>query len=40
MGMIGYSFLAFDRWGFVTLGSYFASLAATWYSYRQVGHGQ
>lgn len=39
MGMIGYSFLAFDRWGFVTLGTYFLSLAATGYSYSRVGHG-
>ena len=39
MAMIGYSFLMGKPYGFVTLGTYFLSLFATWYSYAQVGHG-
>jgi hypothetical protein len=40
MAMIGYSFLIGKPYGFVTLGTYFLSLFATWYSYAKVGHGQ
>ena len=39
MAMIGYSFLIKRSYGFVTLGTYFLSLLATWYSYSKVGHG-
>lgn len=39
MGMIGYSFATGRVWGFVTLGTYFLSLLATWVSYATVGHG-
>jgi hypothetical protein len=39
MVMIGYSFLIGRPYGFVTLGTYFLSLLATWYSYAKVGHG-
>jgi hypothetical protein len=38
MGMIGYNFLVSMSFGYITLATYFLSLAATWYSYRQVGH--
>ena len=38
-GMIGYSFLINNIFGFITLGSYFLNLFATWYSYSKVGHG-
>jgi hypothetical protein len=37
--MIGYSFLANKRYGFVTLVTYFLSQIAALYSYLQVGHG-
>jgi hypothetical protein len=37
--MIGYSFLIGNAYGFVTLGTYFLGLFATWYSYAKVGHG-
>ncbi|HUY99109.1 MAG TPA: hypothetical protein VMU89_02070 [Thermomicrobiaceae bacterium] len=37
--MTGYAFLVGRTFGFVTLGSYFLCLAATWYSYAHVGHG-
>jgi len=37
--MIGYTFLINNRYGFITLITYFLSLAATAYSYSQVGHG-
>jgi hypothetical protein len=37
--MIGYAFLAGRTYGFITLITYFINLAATIYSYRQVGHG-
>lgn len=40
MAMIGYAFLTRKTYGFVTLGTYFLSLLATWYSYIKVGHGQ
>ena len=40
MAMIGYSFLIGKTFGFVTLGTYFLNLLATWYSYAKVGHGQ
>jgi hypothetical protein len=40
MAMIGYSFLIGKTCGFVTLGTYFLNLLATWYSYANVGHGQ
>jgi hypothetical protein len=40
MGMIGYAFLANERYGFVTLATYFLGLLATWYSYSRVGHGR
>lgn len=39
MGMIGYSFATGRALGFVTLGTYFLSLLATWISYAKVGHG-
>ena len=39
MAMIGYSFLIGKSYGFVTLGTYFLGLFATWYSYAKVGHG-
>jgi hypothetical protein len=39
MGMIGYSFGVGKPYGFVTLGTYFLNLLATWYSYSRVGHG-
>ena len=39
MGMVGYSFLAGDAFGVVTLITYFVQLGATVYSYRKVGHG-
>ncbi len=39
MGMIGYSFAIGRALGFVTLGTYFLSLLATWVSYARVGHG-
>ena len=38
MAMIGYSFLIEKIYGFVTLGTYFLGLFATWYSYSKVGH--
>lgn len=38
MAMIGYSFLIGKIYGFVTLGTYFLGLFATWYSYSKVGH--
>ena len=37
--MIGYTFLVNKTYGFITLVTYFLSLAATAYSYSQVGHG-
>jgi hypothetical protein len=37
--MIGYTFLIEKPYGFLTLVTYFLSLAATAYSYAQVGHG-
>jgi hypothetical protein len=40
MAMIGYSFLIGKTYGFVTLGTYFLGLFATWYSYSKVGHGK
>ena len=39
MAMIGYSFSIGKPFGFVTLGTYFLNLLATWYSYSKVGHG-
>ena len=39
MAMIGYSFFIGRAYGFVTLGTYFLNLFATWYSYAKVGHG-
>ena len=36
--MIGYAFLVGKPLGFITLVTYFANLAATFYSYRHVGH--
>jgi hypothetical protein len=39
LGMIGYAFLVSRPAGFLTLATYFASLFATWWSYRHVGHG-
>jgi hypothetical protein len=39
MAMIGYSFSIGKIYGFVTLGTYFLGLFATWYSYSKVGHG-
>ena len=40
MAMIGYSFSIGKSYGFVTLGTYFLCLFATWYSYSKVGHGR
>jgi hypothetical protein len=40
MAMIGYSFMIEKIYGFVTLGTYFLGLFATWYSYSKVGHGR
>jgi len=40
MGMIGYTFLIGEIYGFITLVTYFMNLFATWYSYSQVGHGR
>jgi len=40
MAMIGYSFSMGNTYGFVTLGTYFLGLFATWYSYSKVGHGR
>ncbi len=37
--MIGYTFLINKTYGLITLITYFLSLAATAYSYSQVGHG-
>ena len=37
--MIGYAFLVGRPAGAITLATYFASLGATWWSYRHVGHG-
>ena len=37
--MIGYTFQVSRQFGFITLITYFLSLAATAYSYSQVGHG-
>jgi hypothetical protein len=37
--MIGYTFLVNRTFGFITLITYFLGLAATAYSYSQVGHG-
>jgi hypothetical protein len=37
--MIGYTFQVSRQYGFITLITYFISLAATAYSYSQVGHG-
>ena len=39
MGMVGYSFLIGKPYGFVTLGTYFLNLFATWYSFSTSGHG-
>jgi len=39
-GLIGYAFWVGKVQGFVTLGTYFLSLLATWYSYSRVGHGR
>lgn len=39
MGMIGYAFLVKKSYGAFTLVTYFLSLAATAYSYANVGHG-
>ncbi len=39
MGMIGYAFLVSKPVGFITLLTYIANLAATLYSFAQVGHG-
>jgi CDP-diglyceride synthetase len=39
LAMIGYSFGVQKLYGFITLGTYFLSLIAAWYSYTKVGHG-
>lgn len=39
MGMIGYTFMTNTLYGVITLITYFLQLLASWYSYRQVGHG-
>jgi hypothetical protein len=38
--MIGYTFQVGKVFGFITLVTYFINLAATWYSYSRVKHGQ
>jgi hypothetical protein len=38
-GMIGFGFIISEAAGFITLFTYFLSLAATAYSYKQIGHG-
>jgi hypothetical protein len=38
MFMIGYTFLAIEKLGYLTLATYFLNLLATWYSYAKVGH--
>jgi hypothetical protein len=40
MGMIGYSFAVGKPLGFITLATYFISLAATKYSFSRAGHGE
>jgi len=39
-GMIGFGFLVGQIAGFITLLTYFLSLAATAFSYKKVGHGE
>jgi hypothetical protein len=39
LGLVGYSFSIGTPYGFVTLGTYFLCLFATWYAYSRVGHG-
>jgi hypothetical protein len=39
LGLVGYSFSMGKVYGFVTLGTYFVCLFATWYAYSRVGHG-
>ena len=39
MAMIGYSFSIGNSYGFITLGTYFLGLFATWFSYAKVRHG-
>lgn len=39
IGLVGYSFSMGKVYGFVTLGTYFVCLFATWYAYSRVGHG-
>jgi hypothetical protein len=40
VAMMGYAFGVGKAAGLVTLGTYALNLAATWYSYTQVGHGR
>jgi hypothetical protein len=40
VAMMGYAFGVGRAAGLVTLGTYALNLAATWYSYTQVGHGR
>ncbi len=40
LGMIGYSFLIRRIYGFITLGTYFMTLFASWYSFSQASHSE
>jgi hypothetical protein len=40
MGLIGYAFMVNNTYGFITLATYFLSLAASGYSISKVGHGR
>ena len=40
LALVGYTFGLGIVHGFVTLGTYFLCLGATWYSYAKVGHGE
>jgi hypothetical protein len=39
LAMIGYSFGVRKLYGFITLGTYFLGLIASWYAYTRGGHG-
>lgn len=38
-GLVGYTFIADETWGLITLVTYFLSLGATAFSYKKVKHG-
>jgi hypothetical protein len=40
LALVGYSFSVGRLYGFITLGTYFLCLFATWYAYSRVGHGR